>query len=49
MPNLMDFYKEIFLHGIPAGIYMLKVNNRNTRARCVIYSKLAIKTPERRH
>ena len=25
---------------------MFKVNNRNTRARCKIYSKLTIKTPE---
>ena len=24
----------------PAGIYLLKVNNRNTRARCEICSKL---------
>ena len=30
----------------PAGIYLFKVNNRNTRARCEIYSKLTIKTPE---
>ena len=30
----------------PAGIYLLKVNNRNTRARCEICSKLTIKTPE---
>ena len=28
---------------------MFKVNNRNTRARCEICSKLTIKTPERRH
>ena len=34
---------------IPAGIYLLKVNNRNTRTRCEICSKLTIKTPERRH
>ena len=33
---------------VPAGIYLLKVNNRNTRTRCEICSKLAIKTPERR-
>ena len=33
----------------PAGIYLLKVNSRNTRARCEICSKLTIKTPERRH
>ena len=35
----------------PVGIYMFKVNNRNTRARYEICSKLAIaiKTPERGH
>ena len=33
----------------PAGIYLLKINNRNTRTRCEICSKLSIKTPERRH
>ena len=32
----------------PVGIDMFKVNNRNTRTRCEIYSKLPIKTPERR-
>ena len=32
----------------PAGIYLLKVNNRNTRAMCEICSKLTIKAPERR-
>ena len=34
----------------PAGIYLLKFNNRNTntRTRCEICSKLTIKTPERR-
>ena len=38
------------LYGInPAGIYLLKVNNRNTRTRCEICSKITIKTPERRH
>ena len=31
-----------------AGNYMFKVNNRNTRARFELCSKLAIKTPERR-
>ena len=30
------------------GIELLKVNNRNFRARCEICSKLTIKTPERR-
>ena len=33
---------------IPAGNYMFKVNNRNFRTRCEIYSKLTRKTPERR-
>ena len=28
----------------PVGIYLLKVNNRNTRTRCEICSKLTIKT-----
>ena len=32
-----------------AGIYLLKVNNRNTRTRCEICSKMTIKIPERRH
>ena len=30
---------------IPAGIYMFKVNNRNTTKWCEICSKLAIKIP----
>ena len=33
---------------IPAGIYLLKVNNRNIRTSCGICSKLTIKTPDRR-
>ena len=33
----------------PAGIYLVKVNNRNTRTRCDVCSKLTIKTLERRH
>ena len=32
---------------LPADIYLLKVNNRNTRTRCEICSKLTTKTPER--
>ena len=40
-------YKMCF--SIPAGNCMFKVNNRNTRTRCEICSKLTIKTPERRH
>ena len=32
-----------------ADIYLLKVNNENTRTMCEICSKLTIKAPERRH
>ena len=35
--------------GIPAGNYLLKVNNRNTTTRYEICSKLTIKIPKRRH
>ena len=41
----LDFWTKF----IPTGNYMFKVNNRNTRTRCEICSKLAIKTPERHH
>ena len=41
-------YKDLALCNIepryPAGNYMFKVNNRNTRTRCEICSKLTIKT-----
>ena len=30
----------------PAGNYMFKVNNKNTRTRCEVCSKLTIKTAE---
>ena len=33
----------------PAGIYLQKVDNRNTRTRCEICLKLTIKTAERRY
>ena len=32
----------------PAGIYLVKVNNRNTRTRCEICLKLTINIPQRR-
>ena len=35
------------IEAYPVGIYMLKVNNRNTRTTCEICSKLTIKIPER--
>ena len=38
-----------FIGSNPAGKYMFKLNNRNTRTRCEIFSKLTINTSERRH
>ena len=32
----------------PASIYLIKVNNRNTRKRCEICSRLTINTPVKR-
>ena len=40
------WFYACFLFFSPAGIYLLKVNCRNTRARCEICSKLKIKTSE---
>ena len=47
-------FQFLYLHSqrqyyYATGIYQSKVNNRNTRTRCEICSKLTIKTPERRH
>ena len=39
---------ETSLTRIPANINLFKVNNKNTRKRCEICSKLKIKTPEKR-
>ena len=39
----------LFLQLVPASQYLFKVNNRNTRIRCDIYSKLTLKTHERRN
>ena len=36
------------IHINPAGIYLFKVNNGNTRTICKMCSKLIIKTQERR-
>ena len=36
-------------HNFLVGNYMLKADNRNTKLRCEICSKLTIKTPERDH
>ena len=50
--NFNELFRErvkMLQRNIPAGIYLLKVNNRNTRPRCKICSKLTIKTPKRRN
>ena len=45
----LDAHKTcIIRRAFPANIYLFKGNDRNTRKRCEIYSKLTIKTPERR-
>ena len=46
-----SFSNNIFIDKTPkssANIYLFKVNNRNSRKRCEVCSKLTIKTPERR-
>ena len=47
--QLFRLYQMSYYDTSPVGIYLLKVNHRNTRARCEICSKLTIKTSERRH
>ena len=49
MSLVMNKKQKNQLASHPAGIYMFKVNYRNTRKRCEICSQLTIKTPERRH
>ena len=41
---IKDIVTEIYVR--TAGIYLLKFNNKNTRTRCEICSKLTIKMPE---
>ena len=47
--NHLDIVFTKVRNTIPTDNYMFKVNNRNTRTRCEICSKLTIKIPERRH
>ena len=47
--HLTKAYLRPYQASIPTGIYLLKVNNINTKTRCEICSKLTIKTPERRY
>ena len=43
-----DDYRRVRLSPYPDGIYLFKINQRNTRTGSEICSKLIIKTPERR-
>ena len=43
---LQNTWRRCFYRANPAGIYLLKLSNRNNRAMCKICSKLTIKTPE---
>ena len=44
LSSTLSFYHKT----LQAGIYLFKVNNRNTRTRCEICSKLTTKIPKRR-
>ena len=46
--SFLDYFRCL-AGSYPAGVYLLKANNRNTRTRCEICSKLTINAPERRH
>ena len=47
---IRNAYKKLYSLYLtfPANIYLFRFNNRNTRKRCGICSKLTIKTPKRR-
>ena len=49
LSNWPNFNTLHFSRYNPAGNYMFRVNNRNTRTRCEIYRKLTIKTTKRHH
>ena len=44
---MVELYLSKVIGYNPASNYMFKVNNRDTKTRCKICSKLTIKTPER--
>ena len=46
--TIIPWWKKKTKKTHPAGIYLLKVNDRNSRTRCKICSNLTIKIPERR-
>ena len=43
--NKNNIAKQVVVNALPAGIYLLRVNNRNNRTRCEICSKLTMMTP----
>ena len=54
LPRELHFHIELYYicscepwpkENSPAGIYLFKVNNKNTKTRCEICSKSTIKTP----
>ena len=47
--NLHQSVKSRIKDYFPADIYLFKVNYGITKTMCEIFSKLTIKTPERRH
>ena len=53
LPQLLDVnmtkWENLKFSSYPAGIYLLKINNKNIRTRYKRCSKLTIKTPERRN
>ena len=46
--GFLSIVASIWIRAVPANIYLLKVNNRNTIRRCEICLKLTIKTPDLR-
>ena len=47
---VVPFYNHLsFLASLPAEIYLLKVNYRNTKKKCEICSELTIETSEQGH
>ena len=49
LPAAADFFLAVErCHFVPVGIYMFKVNSRNSTARCEIYSNLTTNTSELR-
>ena len=49
VPYSMDSSYDYVVKNNSANIYLFKVNNKNTRKRCEISSKLTITTPKQRH